>query len=179
MELLASSIGPSLRECTTAVNASALAYSDSVRERATDGGNREKLTYYRHGLAFAPWKKSIETLWELNQLQEQGGRKRSSSLGALFDTGPEGSLRAPMTVIWGKGDIAIENAIALEGFRDYFAVPNSQLIQISRCGHWSPIEKQAIPIFEEVLDWTVSGEQGTLKDHLGDNYPMAQILSER
>jgi hypothetical protein len=79
----------------------------------------------------------------------------------------------------GKGDIAMENAIALEGFRDYFACPNSQLIQISRCGHWSPVEKNAMPIFDEVLEWSVTGERGSLKERLGDNFPLAQILTER
>jgi hypothetical protein len=73
----------------------------------------------------------------------------------------------------------MENAIALEGFRDYFASPSSQLIQISRCGHWSPVEKHAVPVFDQVLEWAVTGEHGSLKDRLGDNYPLAQILVER
>ena len=179
MDMLASSIGPSIRECTTAVNGSELAYSDSVRQRASAGGNREKLTYYRHGLAFARWEKSIETLWELNQIQEQTDKRRSSSAATIFDNGPKGSLKAATTVIWGKSDIAIENAIALEGYNDFFTVKNSHLITISRCGHWSPVEKQAIPIFEEVLEWSITGEEGSLKDRLGDNYPLAQILAER
>jgi pimeloyl-ACP methyl ester carboxylesterase len=178
-EMLASSVGPSVKECTTAVNASELAYSQSVRKRARTGGFQDKLSFYRHGLAFSPWEKSIEILWELNQLQLKAGRRRSPSSATLFDTSPEGSLKAPMTVIWGKTDIALENAIALEGFRDYFAVENSQLLTIAECGHWSPVEKQGIPIFEEVIEWAITGEQGSLKDRLGDNHPSAQIISER
>jgi pimeloyl-ACP methyl ester carboxylesterase len=178
-EMLASSVGPSLRECSTAVNSSELAYSDSVRRRARMGGYTEKIGLYRHGLGFLPWKKSLETLWELNQLQQRAGRRRSSSSATLFDTSPEGSIKAPVTVIWGKRDIAIENAIALEGFRDYFAVKNSQLIMVSRCGHWSPLEKQGFPIFEEVIEWTITGEQGSLRNKLGDNYPLAEIITER
>jgi pimeloyl-ACP methyl ester carboxylesterase len=178
-EMLASSVGPSIRECGTAVNASKLAYSKSVRKRARSGGFQEKYSFYRHGLAFSPWEKSLETLWELNQLKPAGGRHRSLSNATLFDSSPKGSLKAAVTVIWGKADVAIENAIALEGFRDYFAVKNSQLIMVSRCGHWSPIEKQAVPIFEEVIEWAVTGEKGSLKEKLGDNYPLAQITTER
>jgi hypothetical protein len=101
MDILATTIGPSQRECTTAVNGTDLAYSESVRQRADTGGNQEKLTYYRHGLAFSRWRKSIEILWELDQLQQQqAGRRRSSSSAGLFDTGPEGSLKVPTTVIW-------------------------------------------------------------------------------
>ena len=135
MDLLASSIGPSIRECTSAVNASDLTYSDSVRRRAATGGDKEKLTYYRHGLAVSRWEKSIEILWELNQLQEQGEKRRSSSAATLFDTGPKGSLKAPTTLIWGEDDIALESAIALEGYQDFFAVRHSQVIQVSQCGH--------------------------------------------
>lgn len=181
MELLASSVGPSTIQCGVVfVNSHPeLAYSDSVRERANTGGSQEKLTYYRHGLAFSPWEKSLETLWELNQIQEQGGRRRSSSAGALFDTGPKGSLKAPATIIWGKSDIALETSLALEGFKDFFGASDSQIIQIRRCGHWSPLEKQAVPIFEEVIEWTLGGEKVGIREQLGDSYPMAEILSER
>jgi pimeloyl-ACP methyl ester carboxylesterase len=181
MELLASSVGPSTRECGIVFDDShpELAYSYSVRERASTGGSQEKITYYRHGLAFSPWEKSLETLWELNQLQEQDSSRRSSSGDALFDTGPEGSLKAPATIIWGKSDIALETSLALEGFKDFFASPSSQVIQIRRCGHWTPLEKQAVHIFEEVIVWTLGGENGTIREQLGDSYPMAVILSER
>jgi len=84
-----------------------------------------------------------------------------------------------VTVIWGKSDVAIENTIAIEGFRDYFAAKSSQLIMISRCGHWAPVEKQGIPIFEEVIEWAVTGEQGLIRDKLGDNFPLVQIITER
>ncbi|KIW01234.1 uncharacterized protein PV09_07277 [Verruconis gallopava] len=178
-ELLAGSVGPSLRECPTALKDSELTYSDSVRRRARTGGFQDKISFYRHGLAFAPWEKSLEALWELDQLQQRKGRQRSASCAAIFDTGPEGSLQAPTTVIWGKGDVAIENAIALEGFRDYFGVKNSQVVVVSDCGHWSPLEKQGAPIFENAIEWAVEGGKVSLRNKLGNNYPMAQITSER
>lgn len=178
-EMLASSVGPSMIECTSAVNASELAYSESVRQRARTGGWLEKIRVYREGLAFKPWEKSLETLWELNQLLQNGVRRRSSSNAGLFDTGPAGSIRAPVTVIWGKSDVAIENTIAIEGFRDYFGAKSSQLIMISHCGHWAPVEKQGIPIFEEVIEWATTGEKGLLKDKLGDNFPLATLIVER
>ena len=179
-EMLASSVGPSIRECQSAVNASDLAYPDSVRRRAArSGGWFEKLRVYREGLAFRPWEKSLETLWDLNQIQQRAGRRRSSSGTGLFDTSPKGSIKAPTTVLWGKSDVAIENSIAIDGMRDYFGVKSSQLILLSSCGHWVPLEKQGIPVFEEVINWAITGEQGSLKDRLGDNFPMASFLTQR
>lgn len=176
-ELLAGSIGPSMKECVTS-GKEELTYPDSVRQRAQNGAWFEMIRVYRDGLAYLPWDKSLEILWDLSQIQQVKGRRRSSS-GALFDTGPAGSLKAPTTVIWGKRDIAIEYSIALEGIRDFFGCKSSQLIVIQKCGHWSPIEKQGAPVFEEVIAWAVEGENGSLKDRLGDKYPLASIITER
>jgi hypothetical protein len=177
-EMLAGSVGPSMEECVTK-GAGELIYSDSVRQRAQTGGWLEKIRVYREGLAFSTWNKSLETLWDLTQIQQVKGRRRSSSIAPLFDTGPEGSLKAPTTVIWGKRDIAIENSIALDGFRDFFGCKSSQVIRIQKCGHWTPVEKQGAPVFEEVIAWAAGGEVGTLKDRLGDNFPLASIIAER
>jgi len=177
-EMLASSIGPSMEQCITN-KSEELAYSESVRERAQTGGWFEKLRVYREDLAFSPWEKSLETLWALSQIRQVKGRRRSSSGVGLFDDGPAGSLKAATTVIWGKGDVAIENSIAIEGMRDFFGTKSSQLVIISRCGHWVPVEKQGIPVFEEVLEWSITGEKGSLKDRLSDNFPLANIMCER
>lgn len=176
--LLASSLGPSMEECVTSGKGD-LTYPDSVRQRAQNGAWFEKIRVYRDGLAFLPWEKSLETLWDLTQIQQVKGRRRSSSGVGLFDTGPEGSLKAPTTVIWGKRDVAIENSIAIEGIRDFFGCKSSHLIMIQKCGHWTPVEKQGAPVFEEVIAWAAGGEVGSLKERLGDDYPLASITTER
>jgi hypothetical protein len=102
-----------------------------------------------------------------------------SSVADIFNVGPVGTFKARTTVIWGKGDVAIENSIATDGFLDYFGAKPSQLIFLSRVGHWSPIEKQGIPVFEEVIAWAVEGEKGSLKDRFGDEFPIASFAIER
>jgi hypothetical protein len=178
-ELLASSIGPGPKECTSSPNGKPeLAYSEGVVRRAANGGYSEKIRLYREGLLFSPWEKSLETLWDLNQIEQNTGRRQSSATD-LFEVGPAGSLRAPTTVIWGKADVAIENAIAIEGFGDFFGARPSQLIMVERCGHWAPLERMAVPVFEEVIEWAVKGEKEGLRERLGDEFPMAKFVVER
>ncbi|TID24367.1 abhydrolase domain-containing protein 9 [Venturia nashicola] len=164
-ELLASSTGPSMEECVTNGKED-LTYPASVRKRAQNGAWFEKVRVYRDGLAFSPWEKSIETLWDLTQIQPRKVRRRSFSRVALFDTGPEGTLRAPTTVIWGQDDIAIERSIAVQGIKDIFGCRSSQLIEIPNCGHWSPLEKNGALIFERVIAWAAGGEVGSLVEKL-------------
>lgn len=178
-EALASSVGPSAKECASIPNGSPeLAYSSSVLARASNGGWTEKIKYYRNALATAPWEKSLEILWDLNQIEQNTGR-RSSSTQDLFDVGPAGCLRAPTTVIWGAGDLAIDRSLATDGIGDFFNSRSSQLVVVSKCGHWAPLDKQAIPVFEEAIEWAVQGEQGTLKKKLDRNFPMAKFVTER
>lgn len=164
-EFLASSLGPSMEECVTSGKED-LAYPVSIRERVQSGALFEKVRIYRDGLAFSPWEKSLETLWDLTQLQPVKVRRRSSSGVALFNTGPEGTLRAPTTVIWGQDDIAIERSIATQGIKDIFGCKSSQLVEIPGCGHWSPNEKKGAPIFEKVIAWAAGGEVGSLEKKL-------------
>jgi pimeloyl-ACP methyl ester carboxylesterase len=180
-EVLASSVGPSERECMTSPNGgSEITYSDSVLQRARsgNGGWSEKIRVYRDDLIFGPWEKSLETLWDLNQIEQSSGRRNFSNPD-LFDVGPSGTCKAPTTVIWGKGDVAIENSIAVDGIGDYFGSRSSQMISLTRVGHWAPMEKQGIPVFEEVISWAIEGEKGSLKDRLGDDFPVAKIVIER
>ena len=186
-ELLASSVGPSELECEPAIveDASTLSfvemkYSESVRQRSKDGGFVEKIGLYRDGCFGQPWEKSLENLWDLQQIRKGSQpRRRSSSSGGIFDTGPEGMIKAPTTVIWGNDDVAIENSIGIEGFGDYFGARGSHLILINKCGHWSPIEKQGVPIFMEVIDWALQGEFCPLQQRLRNDFPLAIIAIER
>ncbi|KAF2432093.1 alpha/beta-hydrolase [Tothia fuscella] len=181
-ELLASSIGPSEKECTTSPNGSPeLTYGPSVLQRAIsrNGGFTEKINLYRQGLLFNPWEKSLQTLWDLNQIEQSTGRRQSSGGLDLFDVGPAGSLRAPMTVIWGKRDVAIENAIAIEGIGDFMGVRPSQLLVVEGCGHWVPIQEQGVGVFEEVIGWAVEGEKGGLRERFGEGFVGVKFAVER
>jgi pimeloyl-ACP methyl ester carboxylesterase len=202
-EILASSVGPGPNQCVvdqppiqnidptpgpsdnkSTTSAPPLRYSDAVRRRALSGGSSEKLRLYRDGCLTRPWTKSLEVLWCLNQLEnsdeELMRRRRSSgSTAGLFEVGPEGVLGAPMTVIWGREDVAIENCIAIEGLGDYFGVRNSQLVVIGRCGHWTPVERLGAPVFDAVLEWTLAGEKVPLKKWFGDDYPLVTVSIEK
>jgi hypothetical protein len=186
-ETLGSSVGPSEAECNpvkvkdpSTGSTVMTKYSDSVRQRARSGGFVPKLGLYRDGCLTKPWEKTLENLWDLQQvLNSQQARRRSSSSSGLFDMGPEGAIKAPTTVIWGKNDVAIENCLALEGFGDYFGAKGSQLVMVGKCGHWTPVEKQGAPIFEEVIEWALQGEHGTLRMRLGDNFPLVKIQVEK
>jgi pimeloyl-ACP methyl ester carboxylesterase len=199
-ETLASSIGPGPNQCAIRPQAqntaptssssdkstacdSPLCYSDAVRRRAPSGGWSEKLRLYRDGCLTCPWNKSLDMLWCLNQLENSDDplirRRSSGSTAGLFDVGPKGVLGAPTTVIWGREDVAIENCIAIEGLGDYFGVRGSQLVVIGRCGHWTPVERLGAPVFEMVIEWTLAGEQVSLKRWFGDDYPLVTISIEK
>jgi pimeloyl-ACP methyl ester carboxylesterase len=180
-DLLASSIGPSLIQISQTANEGdmVLEYPTSVKSRATNGGWYEKIRLYREGLAFLPWEKSLETLWELNSLQQTSpsSRHRSGSLAGIFETEPPGSLRNPTTVIWGKEDHALSHTLCLEGIEDYFAVHGSNVVMLSNCGHWVPLSKHGVDAWQEVVHWAVTGEKESLKQRL-DDYPLAKVVLE-
>lgn len=177
-EALASSVGPSTKECDSSPNGQPeLAYSDSVRHRASNGGWTSKISVYRDDLAFGPWAKSLETLWDLNQIDFSTGRRDSTA--DLFEVGPVGTLRGRTTVIWGKNDAALENSLAIEGMGDFFGGRPSQLITVEKSSHWAPLDKQAVSVFEAVIEWAVQGEKGTLREKFGDEHTAATFAVER
>lgn len=193
-ELMASCVGPSLEECktagkTTKDNAVAedlkeepLQYPPEVARRAVGGGWSSKINFYRDGLFFKRWDKSMETLWALTQ-EEQGeslaANRRSSAGAALFDSGPKGSLKAKATIIWGAKDPAGESRVALEGVEDYLA-RGSQILSLEKTGHWIPIEKDGKVVLEEVVKWAVDGERQKLKEVVtADPSWHVKILAER
>ena len=182
-ELLASSIGPGPIELQQSAKrekgAISLQYPDSVRSRVSSGGWMEKLRVYDEGLAFGTWEKSLETLWELNQIEQSvsTGRHRSGSTVGIFDIGPPGTLRSPTTIIWGKNDVALDMSLALNGIGDYFGMHGSHVVQVSQCGHWVPLCKQGADAWEEIVHWAVMGEKENLKKRL-EGYPLAKIVFE-
>jgi pimeloyl-ACP methyl ester carboxylesterase len=184
-ELLASYIGPGPDQFDTRVSSEQHAdggltngdvtprYSESVRRRAATAGWMDKTALYRDGCFSAAWTKPIELVVALSQ-----ERRRSSSSAALSKLGPDGALEAPVTFLFGAEDVAIENCLALDGLGDYFW-RGSQLVKIKHCGHWTPLEYNAIPVFEAVIDWALEGEKVPLRKQLAEDYPMAAITVEK
>lgn len=168
-ELLASSVGPGHKECDADID---YKYGESVRRRAVTGGWTDKIGLYREGCFGQKWEKPVELIVTLAELSSSG---RRDSLDLLR---PEGAIQAPVTLIWGEDDVAIENCLALDGIRDYFN-HGSQLVKVKRCGHWTPLERNAVPIFEAILHWALDDRTTKLSDALGDDYPMANITIEK
>jgi pimeloyl-ACP methyl ester carboxylesterase len=184
LEVLASSLGPSKVEFSFDPSKQKLANGDSseqfeypasIYRRTTSGGFMEKVRIYREGLIWKRWEKSLETLWELSQLDQAressgsstgSGRRRSSSKVGLFDLGPPGSFRAPITVVWGQDDVAIESCLALDSMPDYFGMHGSHLVKLADVGHWVPLDEKGAEAWIDIVDWSVRGEVGSLKERL-------------
>ncbi|KAF1996528.1 alpha/beta-hydrolase [Amniculicola lignicola CBS 123094] len=159
---MAMTAGPGLAQFN-ATTADGLTYSDSVKARIPDRGMGEKIRYYREGLFFRPWEKSIETVVALSEIETNPTRSASTGSGGLFDEGPKGALRAPTTVIMGKNDVAFELRLVLEGAGDYL-VRGSQVMVVGRSGHWLPLELLGMKVVEEAVEWALEGEVGGLKE---------------
>lgn len=159
-EALASSLGPGIEQCI-----SDSGYAEAVRRRAIQGPWAEQIRIYREGLATQRWEKSLQTLVSLQNIEGSGARRRSSSGTSLFDTGPEGALLAPTTVVWGTMDPVLDVRIALAGIRDYFC-KKSQVVMLPECGHWLPLNQTGHDVLEAVILWAINGENDNLAGRL-------------
>lgn len=192
-EMMASCVGPSVEECkhaeklTNGVASNGddeeiMAYPPEVKHRANEGGWSSKIRYYRDGLISRPWTKSMETLWALTQEEQAeslASRRRSSAGAALFDSGPEGSLKAKTTILWGGRDPAGEARVALEGVEDYLS-RGSQILVLEHTGHWIPLERDGKVVLEDVVKWASDGEKEKLKDLItADSSRGVRVMAER
>jgi hypothetical protein len=207
LENLASSIGPGQNELDTELEAGNkpvdpldpdehLKYPISIQSRASTGGWFEKIRLYRENLLASPWNKSLQLVWELNQIeqthasisssststgsssassaQKRRGSNATSKTVGVFDIGPPGSLAAATTVIWGAKDVALDTALATEGIADYFGVRESHFVVLPQAGHWTPLSTMAFGAWKAIVSWAVQGEEGPLKDKLA-GFPAAEI----
>ncbi|KAF2668531.1 alpha/beta-hydrolase [Microthyrium microscopicum] len=196
-DMLASCLGPSdIEYLSTSKSAhaekrgSALVedetYPHSIKHRTTTGGWATKICYYHDGLPTGIWTKSLQTLWELNQLEQASSsfssasssgstRRRSGSRVGIFDIGPPGTLAAATTVLWGQKDAACDYAVAIEGIGDYFGVHDSHLIHLPNAGHWTTMDPQAVDVWELVIHWAVKGEGDKMMELL-EGYPAAKLV---
>jgi len=161
---MASSFGPGPEECKTSIPAvngtyttngesQGEMYGTSVLERAKSPEEAfwNMTGYYRDGVAWRPWTKSLETITDLYALETSAsessspGRRRSSiSSSGLFADQYKGALHAPTYVLWGEKDQACSRPICVDGIGDYLG-RDSEVTLLPRSGHWTAIEKEARP----------------------------------
>ncbi|KAL5413517.1 hypothetical protein PMIN03_003728 [Paraphaeosphaeria minitans] len=155
---MASSAGPDLAQLDEPNG-----YAASLKSRLPNNGMLEKVRIYREGLFRSPWEKSIVTIVALSEIQSLGKRGSGGSGAGLFDDGPPGALKAPATIMYGADDPAFESRLVLDGVGDYLA-KDSQVVVLEDSGHWLPLEELGSNAIEEVIAWSMDGEEGTLKD---------------
>lgn len=153
---LASSLGPGIIEVESRT-ASGETYSSSVHARAESEGELfwRQTAYYRDGLAFGNWEKSLALLADLHDIDTDNAtsptrRRSSTSSTALFETQYDGALKARATILWGEKDLAVSKAICLDGIDDYLS-RDSEVILLPRTGHWTPVEKESRAALAKVL----------------------------
>ena len=118
---MAATLGPSEEECKSHISdgsvandnpdgtASVVTYSKAVRNRAQSPAASfvDKTRYYTDGAGTQKWQKSLETLAALYNIENEDScstdlRRRRSSSSGIFEPPHAGSLKAPVTVIWGQ-----------------------------------------------------------------------------
>ena len=152
-DCLASSVGPSGRECKTSTRTGEdyppAVYSNRFSRFA------DRTAYYRDGpTSVSRWEKSLETIAGLYRLRHGSEFRRTSSGAGLFDEGPKGFLRASSTIVWGKRDFALHAAICLDGIADYL-VDNSQVVLLNQSGHFTPLDHEGQKVLTAIAIWSV------------------------
>lgn len=172
-ECMASTLGPSTEELKTRT-ADGQGYPASISEQRTVSNFMHMASYYRHDTALARWQKSVETIADLHNIQHGKHLRRASSGTGLFDEGPKGALKASATIVWGKADIALDPRLSLVGIGDYL-VQNSQVVELPRSGHFTPLEKESLAALEKAVEWAVQGEREELGAVIQGCYPGAAV----
>ena len=192
---MAISTGPGEEECGTQTDEKEpQQYGKSVLARAKDPAAwfMNFATYYQQGLAFGKWEKSIETAAAFHNIEADRAssvadgsspikRRSSSASSALFSDSFTHSLKAPVTIVWGKLDQACTEPICLDGIGDYLT-RDSQVMILPKTGHWTPFEKDSRDLFQGVLERLVQRgdvDKKGLQDLARDLYPTAYVKIEK
>lgn len=186
-DALSSTFGPGIAECST-LTSNQEGYGKTVSTRAGSPGEvvMNMTSYYRDGLAFGHWHKSLEIITDLHSIEVNNAkgsparRRSSSASSALFGDHHKGALHAPTTILWGQKDQACTQVICLDGIGDYLP-RDSEVVLFPRTGHWFPIEKESRRVLAGVLDHYVC------KDHVVGNvgelcqqlYPDARVMVKK
>ncbi|KAK2736145.1 capsule-associated protein CAP1 [Myotisia sp. PD_48] len=170
-ESMASTLGPGIPEISTETERGE-EYPDSVKRRAQAGNFKETTAYYRDGAGGGTWHKSLETISSLQSIWPFEERRTGSGIG-VFDPTP-GSLKANATIIWGKQDIALDGHLVLEGIGNYL-VSGSQVIILSKSGHFTPIEVKSREALQQAIEWAMKGEKGDVGAVVSAIYPESHV----
>jgi len=193
-ESMASTLGPGLAECQTAITSTSdrlppETYGASVAERAQSPGQAfwNMTGYYRDGIGLRPWKKSLETITDLyalenTALQSSSPRRRRSSVSSpLFAEQYRGSLKAPVFILWGEKDPACSKPLCLDGIGDYLA-KDSEVTLLPRTGHWTPVEPESRAALATVIG-LYAGKDATAVPNMTPNvqkvYDGALMMAKR
>lgn len=170
---LAVSLGPSLDDCVEQTSppkgGGPWGYSKDVRIRAPSGGWTSRLGLYRDDLSVLKWTQSPEVRASLDALAATARtevvlKDSQSSVPVL-----EGALRAPTTVIWGEGDVALDETLSLETMDAYLVANKSQIVSFPDAGHWVQVRKCSRDIIIDLLLWGLEN-----KTKLKDCQPLAK-----
>lgn len=172
-EGMASSLGPAPKHADTET-ADLERYSQIVAKQRASERYVSMTNYYRHGISSGRWEKSLETITALYSLSQESEIKRNSSHAGVFDEGPEGSLKARATIIWGANDPALDYQVNLDGISDYL-VRNSQVVVLPVAQHHTIVEKQSRLAIQKVVEWAVAGEKGDVGSVVKTEYPTAIV----
>ncbi|EED20086.1 alpha/beta hydrolase, putative [Talaromyces stipitatus ATCC 10500] len=172
-EGVAGCLGPSLRQENTETSDSER-YSKDVVKQSYGEKYVSMTNYYRQGTSTGRWKKSLETITGLYSLSDGGEIRRKSSHSGVFDEGPEGSLKAKATIVWGMEDVALNPHLNLDGIADYLS-RDSQVVTLPRAGHHTPVEKESRLALQKVVEWAVAGEEGDVGSVAKAVYPGAVV----
>lgn len=156
-ESMASTLGPSRDECKTKT-ATGEEYPTSINVERSVSNFHHMAGYYRDGAASKRWQKSVETVANLHTISQGNELRRASSGAGMFDEGPTGVLKAYSTILWGRNDLALHPQLCLDGISDYL-VSRSQVIELPRSGHFTPIERESRVALEKAVEWAAKGER--------------------
>ncbi|KAF2738831.1 alpha/beta-hydrolase [Polyplosphaeria fusca] len=139
------------------------AYGASVQKRISDFGLSHKIRMYRDHVLLGTWEKSLQLVIDLSALPPSP--HRSGSGAGLFEDGPEGALKVPATVIYGRKDMAFDPSAIQNGVGDYL-VKGSQCLVVDDAGHWMQFEEAGSRILTTAALWAVGDEGTRLRDEI-------------
>lgn len=132
--------------------------------------------YDRQGLARGHWEKSNKTIANLHNISQSNWLQQTST--GLLDKSPIGAVKAPSTMLSGKIDKFLDSRMCLDGISDCL-VCNSQIIELPRSGHFTPIEPESRAALEKTLEWAIKGEQGDIGAVISACYPDSVVTIQK
>lgn len=143
---LAVSLGPNEKALGTSLNGQTYDESVSRRVLAYDSkGNvsTDSVRYYLEGLATGVWTFDADTTAAIKKMRMQRGLKAQPDAWAdesKRGLRSKGMPKAPVHILWGAEDPALEKTLMLEGAEDWVGGWKN-ITMIKTTGHWVPTER--------------------------------------